>query len=382
MLFAGLRDHEDFGAAIERTERLSSSVLGVGVYDAGGRILYSWGQPPPSYSVDAPPRTDEGSRVRAYVENESHDSLVLLLRPWRPPPPPRSGDAGPPPPPHPFFDTLRKAELVYLEIRQPLFWSRERFRRFLFPAVEAALAAAVLFVTLLAVRNAEYRSRLETQKNLVMLGTAASTLAHELKNPLLSIRLQTSILAKTAPRSAREIDIINSEVDRLAAMAHHVNDYLRDPAGEPRLVDPAEIATEVGRRLCGRDLVRQPSGPVGPRALIDPERLRSIVENLLRNALESGGSPEGIEIEVAARDGAVLVDVLDRGPGVPFADRERAFDPFFTTKSRGTGIGLAISRRFAFAAGAALTLEDRPGGGCRARLALREADGRGGGRGA
>jgi two-component system, NtrC family, sensor histidine kinase HydH len=376
-LFARLRDHDDFGSAIEADVRLKTAVRGVGLYDAAGLVLYAWGMPSLPRPVAGASETEPEGPVQAYVENEASQSLALFLRPFRPPAPPPHGHDGSAPPSRGSlsFDAMRKAEVVVLEIRAPAFWRRERFRRFLFPVVELALAALVVFVTRLVAHNAEYRRRLERHKNLVMLGTAASTLAHEIKNPLLSIRLQTSILDKTVgATSRREIQIINAEVERLAAMAHRVNDYLRDPAGEPRLVDPAEVAVEVGRRLCGRDLLAARSA--GSRAFIDPERLRSIIENLLRNALECGGPSDGAAIEVSEQDGRVLLDVLDRGPGVPAPDRERAFDPFFTTKSRGTGIGLAICRRFAVAAGATIALEDRPGGGCRARLSLREAPGR------
>jgi two-component system sensor histidine kinase HydH len=105
---------------------------------------------------------------------------------------------------------------------------------------------------------------------------------------------------------------------------------------------------------------------------IDPERCRSILENLVRNSLESGSDESDIEIKVALSAGgdAVVVDVLDRGAGIASADMARIFDPFFTTKSRGTGIGLAICKRFADAAGGSLAISAREGGGTRARLTL------------
>jgi two-component system sensor histidine kinase HydH len=226
----------------------------------------------------------------------------------------------------------------------------------------------ILFVRMLLLRNAEYRRRIEEQRNLVVLGTAASTLAHEIKNPLLSIKLQTRILEKTYPQDARrELGIIDDEVERLSALSHRVGDYLRDPAGNPRPIDPADIALEVCMRLCGRNILRVLEPP--PPALhMDPERLRSILENLLRNAIESGGPEEALSIEVGAEGGAARIEVLDRGAGLAPEARNSLFDPFFTTKSRGTGIGLAICKRFVEAAGGSIVLEPRAGGGCRARL--------------
>lgn len=377
ILFASLRLYDDFGSAIEATQSLKRQILGVGLYGEGGGLLYRWGAVPDSYVPPAFVEADvKYDMARMYLESAKNNSLVLLLRPSR--------DGPPPPPPEKkgsatrrdqsfLFDTMRKADVIYLEIRQPQFWRQIRLQAFLFPAVEIILAALVVFIRLLVIKNGEYRERIEQQKNLVTLGTAASTLAHEIKNPLLAIRLQASILAKTLPGEARrELQIIDSEVERLSILSHRVNDFLRDPAGIPSRIDPVEVACAVGERLCGRSIVKSLSGN-DFAVNIDPERLRSILENLLRNALESGGREEDVTIEIAKADGAVRIDVLDRGKGLQPGERERVFDPFFTTKSRGSGIGLAICRRFVLAARGAITLEDRRNGGIRARVVLPEA---------
>jgi two-component system sensor histidine kinase HydH len=105
---------------------------------------------------------------------------------------------------------------------------------------------------------------------------------------------------------------------------------------------------------------------------VDPQRLRSVLENLINNALESG---EGeVEVRCAARHQQAEVSVLDRGAGIPPAVRAKVFDPFFTSKSTGSGIGLSVARRFVEAAGGRLELEPRAGGGTVARVLLpREA---------
>lgn len=402
-LLAGLRDQKDFGAAIESVPKLRQKVVGIGAYTADGSRLYAWGDVPPTW---LPARSEEesaGTPVRVYLENPANDSLVLILAPFRvgPPPPPSDRDgirdsdgydgrdrssetnafAGtdsqrePTPSAGFFFTTLRKADSVYLEIRQPEYWSSRRLATALFPLAELALAALVLFVRGLIIRNNEYRRRIEAQRNLVVLGTAASTLAHEIKNPLLSIRLQARILEKTCPESAqREIGIINDEVERLSALSHRVGDYLRDPAGNPASVNPAEVAADVGRRLCGRDIVATSAEPCLP-VFMDPERLRSVLENLVRNAIESDGPGDGkpgagIEVELRRDEKGVRIDVLDRGRGLSPEAASRLFDPFFTTKSRGTGIGLSVCKRFVEAAGGTIRLENRPGGGCAAKLVL------------
>ena len=389
-LFTSQKVYDDFGSAIEQNATLKDRVLGLGLYDVQGKGLYSWGGVPATYSAAGLPALDEGNQVRLYSENEKNHSLVLILRPTRiiPPPHPREGfpaytdaaaaaaafeaDNNYPKPRSFMLELLRDSDVVFLELRQPELWRKAYLMRILFPIVEIILASLVFFIRFLVVRNREFLDRLEKQKNLVVLGTAASTLAHEIKNPLLAIRLQTSILEKTLPKESKmEVGIINTEVERLSRLTTRVNDYLRDPKGFPTLLDPAEIASEAGLRLCGRSLVETETP--GLRIQMDPERYRSILENLLRNAIESGGDPQDIRIAMEARNGKVNIDVLDRGKGITSADKARIFDPFFTTKSQGTGIGLAICVRFAKEVGGTISLEQREGGGTLARLALPEA---------
>lgn len=381
-LFTSLKNYDDFGSAIEQNAALKERVIGLGLFGAKGERIYAWGDVPDSFVASSQPSLWQDGKERQYAENPAKRSLQLILRPSRmiPPPPREQGEDGnvngseessrglekdkPP-----MLEYMRRSEVLFLDLRQDRFWVRVTLLWIFYAAIELFLAAMILLVRFLFVRNREYRETLERQKKLVVLGTAASTLAHEIKNPLLAIRLQASILEKTLPdASSAEVAIIKSEVDRLSRLTTRVNDYLRDPRGQPELIDPVEMADDIGRSLCGRELIaeRQP----GPRVFIDPERCRSILENLIRNALESGGEESDVKVVVSAEGENIHVDVLDRGAGIAPADQARVFDPFYTTKSRGTGIGLAICERFAAAAGGSVKLEAREGGGTRARLSL------------
>lgn len=377
-LFTSLKNYDDFGAAIEQNAALKERIIGIGLFGPSGERIYAWGDTPESFvsSLDASQRQD--GNERQYSEDPLRRSLRIILRPSRmiPPPPREPGDGGTTEPvprvegEKPLMlELMRRSEVLSLDLRQDRFWNRVTLLWIVYAGVELFLAAMIVLVRLLFLRNREYRETLERQKKLVVLGTAASTLAHEIKNPLLAIRLQASILEKTLPEaSSAEVAIIKAEVDRLSKLTTRVNDFLRDPRGLPEFLDPAELANEIGRSLCGRDLVT--GERLGLRVSIDPERCRSILENLMRNALESGGDESQVEIAVGAEGAAVNIDVLDRGSGIAAADMARIFDPFYTTKSRGTGIGLAICERFASAAGGSIELSSREGGGTRARLAL------------
>ncbi|MDR1306828.1 MAG: HAMP domain-containing histidine kinase [Treponema sp.] len=414
-LFAALRDYDSFGAAIEDSEILRERITGFAVYAPDTSLLYRWGSAPDRFDLslldgEAPRRfnrytiPDRRSRaVRFVIRNEK--------------PPPRAAGQGSPGESFPrdpgrgnnhhdegslqgaqqgsqqgaqrsrqpwFFSAFSGGNYMYIDISHSAYWNTVTFTGFLYPVSIIALLILALSIRVLSLRNIEYRERIEAQQNLVVLGTAASTLAHEIKNPLHSIKLQTGILKKIAAGTAasgmgasgtgatvpvdiaaagaEEIARIEEEVDRLAALTYRVNDYLRDPAGSPEPLYPAESIEECSRRLCGRSILALDANR-DLRIRMDGERARSVFENIIRNALEAGGPEEAISAGIKKEGGKVIITISDRGKGMPPEDMQRAFDPFYTSKSAGTGIGLAVSRRFVEAAGGTIVLEHRADAG-------------------
>src|SRR6185312_958668 len=110
--------------------------------------------------------------------------------------------------------------------------------------------------------------------------------------------------------------------------------------------------------------------PELPPALFDEGQLRQALLNLLRNAREAMPAGGPIDVTVAAEGMSVVIDVDDRGGGVPEDIRARVFDPFFSTKGEGTGLGLAITRHIVEAHGGGVICQPRDGGGTRFRIAL------------
>jgi two-component system sensor histidine kinase HydH len=274
--------------------------------------------------------------------------------------------------PSPFFGPLFRGKYIYIDIVHPVYWHTRTASAIIIPVAEIILLLLVLAVRRLYLRNREYRERIEAQKNLVVLGTAAGTLAHEIKNPLLSIRLQTGILEKSLEgRGKEEIALINQEVERLSALIYRVNDYLREEKGNPVPLNVYDLLAETSRRLCGRNIT---SGDSVHDVLVmaDGDRFRSVFENLIRNALESGGDEKETGAAISRNRNGVLIRIYDRGRGIAPQNLPRIFDPFFTSKSTGTGIGLSISRRFVEAAGGTMTLENREGGGAEASISIAE----------
>jgi two-component system sensor histidine kinase HydH len=415
-LFTSLRNHDDFGSAIEANPLLEERIAGFGIYGDDLLPVYRWGKIPPRFDEKMLEKYRGPGNGRYTIPDRQGRGVKFVL-PIQPPPQPpgsmrnnRMGQVpqpGPPPLPAPppedgrnwqrgdtpgqsrqrgnnlgqsramifrqgfgFFNVMASGKYFYIDISHPAYWGVITFTTILFPLSAIVILVLVLYIRNLYMRNREYRNRIEGQKNLVVLGTAASILAHEIKNPLLSIRLQTGILEKLYPEDGgEELGIINEEVDRLSGLTFRINDYIRDAKGNPREINVFELLREISERLCGRNITAADS-PQNRIVFMDADRLRSVLENLIRNALESGGPKEEVKAVISGGVGGICITVFDRGRGIAEADLKRVFDPFFTRKSTGTGIGLSICKRFVEAAGGEVSLENREGGGIAASIRL------------
>ena len=349
------------GGEVDTT--LTEPIIRAATYDAAGRVERI-------RIGEVPPRLDPALLAPGedrFEYDGAQRSLTLYRRRWRPQDPrlgpdARRGRRG-------FLD---RNEFILLEVDAGDYFRAER--QWLAAQVASPLLIAGLVggVASLVHNNARFRRRLDAQRQLVQLGEAARTLTHEIKNPLSAIRLKSAILRRTAgAQAAPELEVIDEEVDRLATLADRVSDFLRDPAGNPETIDLSGLLTELVQRHSGLR-IEVPATPLAVR--FDRERLRSALGNLVRNAEESGGDGAPVEVIATATGKAVTLRVLDRGSGIAREQLERVFDPFFTTKSKGSGIGLPITRRFIEAAGGNLELVPRTGGGTEARITLPQAE--------
>lgn len=234
----------------------------------------------------------------------------------------------------------------------------------------AMTIVATLYVVLLSIllQNVRYRDRLREQESLVALGQAARTLTHEIKNPLSAITLQAALLRRTAPSEIQEdINVITVEAERLSRLSAKVAEFLKNPIGELEDVD-LEIAVHEIILVTNKSIpfIVDESVDERPVILFDKDRLRSVIENVIINAIQSkNGDIEGMDILLSYvnREKAYHLAVRDRGCGISNENLKKVFDPFFTTKVHGSGIGLSIARQFIKAAGGSLSIEARKGGG-------------------
>ena len=209
----------------------------------------------------------------------------------------------------------------------------------------------------------------------------ARRLAHEFKNILHPMSLALDRLrmrADAVPADARpavreSLALLDDGVGQLARLAEQFSQYARlpDPRFEP--VDLAAIARAAAAMKAREGVAVEVAA--GPPLMVrgDSLLLSRAIHNLLVNACEA--SPEGgrVEVRTIAAENQAVLEVLDRGPGVPEAIRERVFEPYVSTKKRSSGLGLSLVRDITTQHGGTVTLENRPGGGACARLALPRA---------
>lgn len=209
-----------------------------------------------------------------------------------------------------------------------------------------------------------------------------ASVSHDLRTPLTTIRALATEMREADGERAM---IIEEEADRLNRMVGDVLDLSRLRAGGLRpdlqIVAAEDVVGAALQRLSGvpgseRVLVRLPPDGSLPLGRMDFVHALRALCNVLENALRHASSEQPVELAVGVEGGRLIFDVLDRGPGVPEADRGRIFEPFQYGshprggESGGTGLGLAIARSLAEVQGGSLVFSPRAGGGSAFRLAF------------
>src|SRR5712691_12804021 len=196
----------------------------------------------------------------------------------------------------------------------------------------------------------------------------ARRVAHEIKNPLTSMRIAVDQLERTAGRpdgpSATAIQVLSAETDRLERLAKEFAEFGRLPEGPRSDVDLVELLEELGRTGVPDGVRVSVLANGGPRTLLGHyEPLRRAFANLYRNAAEAMKGRGAIDVNVTGDRSGLAVTIADHGPGIPAELRQRVFEPYFTTKDDGTGLGLALVRVTLEAHRGTISVGETPGGG-------------------
>lgn len=348
------------------------SINGVGIYSASGNLLYSAGSVYPRLPVNLFSSMESNKGTSSLLSFDSRSNVVEYIR--------ASSQAVIPTTESILLPirniSLSYPNIIYLSIDASSY-SDELVRLRILSLVLLLVTLLVYILVLYVYRqNKKYKALLVRQESLVSLGEAARTLTHEIKNPLSAITIQIALLKRTvAKENMEDLYTIEHETKRLIELTDKVSDFLRKPLGEPKRIDAVKEIKELFP-LFKDEIIYEPESLGSVFTEFDPNRFRSVFENLIKNAIEATREGDVPEVSISirrVRKGKFEIAVKDRGVGIDAKDQKKIFDPFFTTKIHGSGIGLSISMQFVKAVGGELVLKRRSGGGTAAIVTLKEA---------
>jgi signal transduction histidine kinase len=257
-------------------------------------------------------------------------------------------------------------------------------------AAGALLVLAIAFGSLqhrfgdLSERHAGAQEALRRRDRLAAMGELASTVAHEIRNPLNAIAMSAQRLAREYPASVERVDgrgeaeelveVIRSEASRINRTVQQFLEFARPPAlnRRPTAIGDlvAGIADAAGPLAAAREVKLATDIAGAPVIDADPDQLRNAIDNILRNALEATPAGGAVTLRARRRGSAAVVEIEDSGAGIPPDVLPRVFDLYFTTKQEGTGIGLAVAQQVVTAHGGTIEVRSAVGQGTRMILHL------------
>jgi signal transduction histidine kinase len=218
----------------------------------------------------------------------------------------------------------------------------------------------------------EMERRLERDRRLALIGQLASQIAHEIRNPIASMK----VLIDAVPHKKNDpvfekffMNTVPAEIDRLNRLVEDLLDYSRPPKLiriDTNLVEVLETSLKlVSEELRGIEVRREFASPP-PMVRADGEKLKQVFINLIKNAAEAMRDSARKELSLRVyNNGQVRVEVADTGSGIEPIQLEKIFTPFHTTKAAGTGLGLATVHRIVEDHGWRIDVESEPGRGTR-----------------
>ena len=216
---------------------------------------------------------------------------------------------------------------------------------------------------------------LHAEQNRALIGLSGE-IAHELKNPLASVKGLAALVGRDLEgKSAERMKVLRREVDRMQDVLEELLTFSRPlvPLAMEEVVLGA-LSLEVARLHEGSaaegKIAIEVRADAPVRVQCDPRKVRQVLINLVQNALDASSPGGTIDIGLARTEDGARLTVLDRGAGLDAELGDRVFEAGVTTKEHGSGIGLVVARSIARQHGGELVLGPRPGGGCVAELTL------------
>jgi len=222
----------------------------------------------------------------------------------------------------------------------------------------------------MAGRRLALETELRRQDRLAALGKAVAGVAHEIRNPLNSLKLSLELLNRRLAKgkaTGEETMGASGEVDRLDRIVGRLLAFGRPALADRRVQDltplveqAVQMVREQARRKEVSIQVERPDEEP-PKAYVDGPQLQQVLINLLLNAIEASPQGETVTVVLSSSADAVSIQVTDRGSGIPEEARSHVFDVYFTTKPDGVGLGLSVSREIVVNHGGTLEFSSCPG---------------------
>jgi signal transduction histidine kinase len=225
----------------------------------------------------------------------------------------------------------------------------------------------------------EAEAQVRRSERLAALGQLSAGLAHEIRNPLSTIKGSAEMLLKNVDANgavAHELaGFISTEVDRTNALVTRFLDFARPLVLRLEKTEITEVIDEavaqVEKHTPPLDVsIYKNYSPDIPPILLDRQLLERVLYNLVLNASQASPPQGSVTVKTRQLGNTLEISVIDRGTGIAPKDRESIFNPFFTTKSSGVGLGLAIVSKIVDEHGGQITVESEPGAGSVFRVFL------------
>ncbi len=240
------------------------------------------------------------------------------------------------------------------------------------------LGYVILFKDLTEVRA--LHREIETSRRLASVGRLAAGVAHEIRNPLSSIKGFATYFKqryRDVPEDQQTANIMIQEVDRLNRVVSQLLEFARPVNVSPTPVSFRDLVQDslklIERQAQDKKITLNTRYAAQiDRVTIDPDRINQVLLNLYLNAIEAmePGGQLGVEISENRNKDGLSIQVSDTGHGIPSEDLSKIFDPYFTTKSTGTGLGLAIAHNIIEAMGGTIKTHSQAGKGTTFTLTL------------